>query len=42
MFDLLDAIVIESAPRAKRLMDLMRERGWARWTRIERLAEPPG
>jgi DNA-binding transcriptional MerR regulator len=40
-FDLLDALAIESDPRAERLLDLMRERGWARWTRLERLAEPP-
>lgn len=40
-FDLLDALAVESDPRAERLMDLMRERGWARWTRLERLAEPP-
>ena len=40
-FDLLDALVVESDPRAERLLDLMRERGWAGWTRLERLAEPP-
>jgi hypothetical protein len=40
-FDLLDALAVESDPRAERLMDLMRERGWAGWTRLERLAEPP-
>jgi DNA-binding transcriptional MerR regulator len=40
-FDLLDAFAVESDPRAQRLLDLMRERGWARWTRLERLAEPP-
>ena len=43
-FDLLDALAVESDPRAERLLDLMRERGWASWTRTrpERLAEPPG
>jgi DNA-binding transcriptional MerR regulator len=43
-FDLLDALAVESEPRMQRLMDLMRERGWASWTRTrpERLAEPPG
>jgi DNA-binding transcriptional MerR regulator len=41
-FDLLDALAVESDPRAKRLLDLMRERGWAGWTRLERLADPPG
>jgi DNA-binding transcriptional MerR regulator len=40
-FDLMDALAVESDPRAERLLDLMRERGWARWTRLERLAEPP-
>ncbi|HUZ53828.1 MAG TPA: MerR family transcriptional regulator [Streptosporangiaceae bacterium] len=39
--DLLDALAVESDPRAERLIDLMRERGWAGWTRLERLAEPP-
>lgn len=40
-FDLLDALAVESDPRVLRLLDLMRERGWAGWTRLERLAEPP-
>jgi DNA-binding transcriptional MerR regulator len=42
-FDLLDALAVESDPRAQRLLDLMRERGWASWTRTrpERLAKPP-
>jgi DNA-binding transcriptional MerR regulator len=42
-FDLLDALAVESDPRAGRMLDLMRERGWASWTRTrpERLAEPP-
>ena len=40
-FDLLDALAVESDPRAERLLDLMRERGWTGWTRLERLAEPP-
>ena len=33
-FDLLDALAVESDPRAQRLLDLMRERGWAGWTRL--------
>jgi DNA-binding transcriptional MerR regulator len=43
-FGLLDTLAVESDPRAQRLMDLMRERGWASWTRTrpERLAKPPG
>lgn len=40
-FDLLDALAVESDPRAQSMLDLMRERGWARWTRLDRLAEPP-
>ncbi|PVG81978.1 MerR family transcriptional regulator [Nocardioides gansuensis] len=35
--DLLDALVVESDPRGERLMELMRERGWTGWTRLERL-----
>ncbi|GGR87851.1 MerR family transcriptional regulator [Micromonospora fulviviridis] len=40
-FDLLDALAVEYDPRARRLRDLMRQRGWARWTRLERLTDPP-
>jgi DNA-binding transcriptional MerR regulator len=40
--DLLDALAVESDPRMKRMLDLLRERGWAGWTRLERLTEPPG
>lgn len=40
-FDLLDALAVESDARATRLRELLRERGWARWTRLERVAEPP-
>jgi DNA-binding transcriptional MerR regulator len=40
-FDLLDALAVESDPRMERLQQLMRERGWAGWARLERLAEPP-
>jgi DNA-binding transcriptional MerR regulator len=41
-FDLLDAFAVESDPRAKRLIELMRERGWDGWIRLKRLPEPPG
>lgn len=41
-FDLLDTLAAESDPRVKRLMGLMRERGWDGWNRLERLARPPG
>ncbi|MGI5215774.1 MerR family transcriptional regulator [Plantactinospora sp. CA-290183] len=42
-FGLLDALAVESDPRAQRMLDLMRERGWTSWTRTrpQRLAEPP-
>jgi hypothetical protein len=43
-FGLLDALAVESDPRAQRLFDLVRERGWASWTRNRpvRLGEPAG
>lgn len=34
---LLDALVVESDPKGERLLELMRERGWAGWTRLERI-----
>ncbi|MEV8517838.1 MerR family transcriptional regulator [Dactylosporangium sp. NPDC051484] len=37
-FDLLDSLALESDLRAQRMLDLMHERGWARWTRLDRLA----
>jgi DNA-binding transcriptional MerR regulator len=40
-FDLLDALAVETDPRVRWLLDLMRERGWARWTRMDRVAKPP-
>ncbi|BCY09958.1 MerR family transcriptional regulator [Actinoplanes sp. L3-i22] len=40
-FDLLDALATESDPRARRMRDLMRERGWVSWTRQQRLPKPP-
>lgn len=39
--DLLDALAVETDPRAERLMELIRERGWSGWNRMERLAERP-
>ncbi|MCF0095213.1 MerR family transcriptional regulator [Micromonospora sp. MH99] len=39
--DLIDALADEADPRAQRLRELMRERGWSGWNRMERLAEPP-
>ena len=42
-FGLMDALAVEFDPRAQRLLDLLRERGWGSWTRTrpERLSEPP-
>jgi hypothetical protein len=40
-YHLLDALALESDPRAQRMVDLMRERGWNGWIRLERLPEPP-
>jgi hypothetical protein len=40
-FDLLDALAVESDPRATKLRDLLRERGWSGWTRMERLPVQP-
>lgn len=41
-FDLLDAFAVESDPRMQRLLTMMRERGWAGLSRLERLGpEPP-
>ncbi|MCO1593926.1 MerR family transcriptional regulator [Micromonospora sp. RHAY321] len=39
--DLIDALAVESDPRVERLLELMRERGWSGWNRMERLVEPP-
>ncbi len=34
--ELLDGLVVESAPQGARLLELMRERGWTGWTKPER------
>jgi len=39
--DLLDSFAVETDPRAARLQDLMRKRGWDGWTRMERLPARP-
>jgi DNA-binding transcriptional MerR regulator len=41
-FDLLDDLATGSDPRAARLQELVRERGWDGLARLERLPEPPG
>jgi DNA-binding transcriptional MerR regulator len=35
--DLLDATAIDSSPLAERLLEILEERGWRGWTRIERV-----
>jgi DNA-binding transcriptional MerR regulator len=40
-FDLLDGLALEADPRARWLIDLMRERGWNGWTRQEPMTKPP-
>jgi hypothetical protein len=35
----MDALAVESDPRMERLLDLVRERGWAGWARLERLPD---
>jgi DNA-binding transcriptional MerR regulator len=41
-FDLLDSLAVESEPRAARLLEMMRERGWDGIARLQRLPGPPG
>ncbi|SCE97924.1 MerR family transcriptional regulator [Micromonospora mirobrigensis] len=41
-FDLLDSLTDEYDPRSERLRDLMRERGWNGWNRMERVPAPAG
>ena len=38
LVDLLDGAFISSVPVAARLMELLQERGWTGWTRLERLS----
>ncbi|MGC7095124.1 MerR family DNA-binding transcriptional regulator [Amycolatopsis lurida] len=36
--ELMDALAFDTAPPARRLIDLLRERGWTGWTKVERVA----
>jgi DNA-binding transcriptional MerR regulator len=38
-FELLDGLAVESDPRATRMVELMRERGWDGWTRMQPVAK---
>ena len=40
-FELLDGLAVESDPRATRMVELMRERGWDGWTRMQPVAKRP-
>ncbi|GAA4086426.1 MerR family transcriptional regulator [Nonomuraea soli] len=40
--DLIDSLLVEADPRSRRLLELLRERGWGGWSRPERLPRPPG
>jgi DNA-binding transcriptional MerR regulator len=37
LVELLDAVMLESAPEAARLLAIMEDRGWKGWTRIEKV-----
>jgi DNA-binding transcriptional MerR regulator len=37
--DLLDGLAVDFDPRGKRLLDLLQERGWTGWTKVERLSD---
>jgi DNA-binding transcriptional MerR regulator len=37
-FNLMDSYAVESDPRSRRMLELMRERGWTSWTRVEKLS----
>ena len=41
-FDLLDSLAAESDPRSQRMVELMRERGWDGWNRMQRLPKASG
>lgn len=41
-FDLLELLALETDPRAIRMVELMRERGWDGWTRLEKVPPSPG
>ncbi|MDX3111352.1 MerR family transcriptional regulator [Nonomuraea angiospora] len=38
---LMDDLAFDSAPPARRLIGLLKERGWTGWTRLERVDPPP-
>ncbi|MER7986758.1 MerR family transcriptional regulator [Streptomyces noursei] len=42
LVELMDALAFDTAPPARRLVELLEERGWTGWTRLERLAAQHG
>ncbi len=38
--ELLDSVFLDSMPIAHRLMELLEERGWRGWTKLERISPP--
>jgi len=38
--ELLDSVFLESMPVAARLRQLLEQRGWRGWTRLERIPAP--
>ncbi|PJJ47855.1 DNA-binding transcriptional MerR regulator [Mumia flava] len=41
LVDLLDTVFLESVPIAPRVLELLEERGWTGWTKLERIAPDP-
>jgi hypothetical protein len=41
MVRLMDALAFDTVPAARRLIALLRQRGWTGWTRLEQ-RDPPG
>lgn len=37
---LMDALAFDAAPPARRLIELLKERGWTGWTELERTGRP--
>jgi hypothetical protein len=41
LVELLDSVFVNSVPIAARLLDLLEQRGWTGWTRLERIDRAP-
>jgi DNA-binding transcriptional MerR regulator len=42
LVELIDVLAIDTAPLARRLIELLKQRGWTGWTKLERVAPIPG